>query len=84
MTARNFFTRKEYEGRNAMTLGAGEYATFLQWRDGGYKVRKGEKGTRIVKVIKTTKKDGRTDKEKTARGLRHYTVFSKAQVERVA
>ena len=84
MTAINFFTRKEYGGRNALTLGAGEYATFLQWRDGGYKVRKGEKGAKIVKVLQSTKTDKNTDKKKTVRGLRYYTVFSKAQVERVA
>lgn len=75
----NFFTRKEYNGVNAAVLGDNEYATFLQWNKGGYKVKKGSKHTRIIKVVETKDKNG-----KSKRGVRFYKVFSREQVEKVA
>lgn len=79
----NYFTRVEYKGKNQMSLVDGEYATFLQWKDGGFKVKKGEKGSKIIKVVRFSEKDKKTNKVEDKAGVKYYTVFEKNQVEKV-
>lgn len=78
----NFTTKQPYTGGNALTLGGGEWATFIQWRNAGYKVKKGEKGTRLGRVLEysTKNKEGKLEDKK---GLRTFVVFSTAQVEKI-
>lgn len=45
-----------YQGRNVSELGTGEWATFIQWKSAGYKVKKGEHGKHIVKFIEMVEK----------------------------
>lgn len=84
---RNAITGLCYKGRNVSTLaGAGysepEWATFIQWREAGYNIRKGEHGERIMTFNPTTRpdKDGKIV-ESTA--VRCYVVFNREQVEKV-
>lgn len=54
-----------------------EWATFLQWKAAGYKVKKGSKGTgcrTFVEVTLTKNKD-------TTMAPRYFTLFNKEQVE---
>lgn len=62
-----------------------EWATFLQWKQAGYMVKKGEKaGSHIVKFVevtaKKTGKDG-TVKLQAEQRPRGYAVFNRDQVE---
>ena len=81
----NFSTRKEYSGQNQTTLTGqyreNEWGTFLQWQTAGFQVKKGQKGTRIRKIVTI-------DKDQTALGQatkvpRFYTVFNREQVQPV-
>ncbi len=86
-TARNAVTGVEYQGTNAATLGTGKWATFLQWKGAGRSIKKGEKGTRIIKFLEnevTSNKPGvlpGTGKaaKTTKVGFRYYTVFEEGQ-----
>ena len=77
----NAITREKYSGRNVGALGAGEFATFLQWRKAGYNVRKGEHGRKIVKFVEFISKDNAQKVAKAASAPRVYTVFERGQVE---
>ena len=86
----NKVTGVEYKGRNiAILLSRGyesqEWATYLQWNEKGYAVKKGEKGTSCLTFGTTgkidTKKDNNTgSKESYAKA---FTVFNIAQVEKI-
>lgn len=54
------------------------FATFKQWSDAGYKVKKGSKGIELMKVV--TVKD-KNDPEKTKSVPRRFFVFNIEQVE---
>jgi len=83
----NATTSMAYRGSNVaelMTRGYGspEWATFLQWREAGYKVKKGEKGTHCLHFGKTTKKDTQTGKTKVTGYMKGFVVFNREQVEK--
>ena len=91
ITPYNKTTGLEYQGYNVnFLLMAGfkspEWATFLQWKGAGYKVKKGSKGTAIrtfVSITKQTKKKGGAIVSESAHAPRCYTVFNIEQVEQV-
>ncbi|MFZ9078829.1 MAG: ArdC-like ssDNA-binding domain-containing protein [Alphaproteobacteria bacterium] len=77
----NTTTGKEYTGGNvAELLAAGftsnEWATYKQWQGEGMQVQRGQKGTRITKMVKIICK--KEHKEKLV--PRYYTVFNAEQV----
>jgi len=77
----NTTTGKEYTGSNvAELLAAGftsnEWATYKQWQGEGMQVQRGQKGTRITKMVKIICK--KEHKEKLV--PRYYTVFNAEQV----
>lgn len=83
----NLKTKKEYNGRNIVTLSmiknargynSSEWVTFLQARELGYKVRKGEKGVPILAVC-----ENKTDDGKTKKGVRGYYVFNVEQLDKI-
>jgi len=78
----NATTQREYQGGNQVTLTStaftsNEWATFLQWRGMGCRVKKGERGTHILKVLDVEDKKG--NKKHVAR---NYVVFNREQVEK--
>lgn len=78
----NIKTQREYQGKNATFLvmagfKSPEWGTFLQWKELGYKVKKGAKSQKILKVIDL-------ENEKNDKAIRTYSVFNKDQVEVVA
>lgn len=77
----NHTTKQPYTGHNANILQGGEWATFIQWRDAGYKVRKGEKGTRLARVIEYSEKKG--DKIEDKKALKSFVVFNINQVQKI-
>lgn len=85
---KNAKTGNDYEGRNATILEAMPYtsenwATFLQWRELGRKVKKGAKGTPIVRMIEITKTDKKTKKVESGNVPMYYHVFNEEQTEAV-
>ena len=78
----NFNTGKEYTGQNQITLTgkyrSNEWGTYLQWTAAGVRVKKGQKGTRIIKIVNYTDAKGKEN-----RAPRFYTVFNREQVEPV-
>lgn len=78
----NFITKKEYNGQNQLALHnkfiSNEWATFLQWKQAGFNVKKGEKGTRIIKIVEVDA--SQTDLGKVTKVPRAYTVFNREQV----
>lgn len=79
----NYVTRQPYNGKNAQTLTiaaldypTAEFLTFRQALSVGRCVRKGQHGTRILKVVRSENADG-----ETRTGLRGYTVFNIAQTD---
>ena len=78
----NAITRKEYQGNNQTLLAqspykCGEWATFLQWRESGLQVKKGERGTHIIKIIEVINPKGKTEKRP-----RTYVIFNREQVKK--
>lgn len=88
-----------YSGVNSILLqlsgrSDNRWMTYRQASDAGYQVRKGEKGTTVVKVV-DAKVKGRDDKEplgegseaneegaeRTVKSLKRYTVFNAEQIE---
>ena len=54
------------------------WATFKQWKDAGYKVMKGSKGTELIKIVSVIDKN---DPEKKKSVPRRFFVFNVDQVE---
>lgn len=89
----NAVTDHKYSGINIINLwltsavqgyGSARFATYKQWSDKGCQVRKGEKGTTIVKFKVIEKERENNDGEKETFGipiLKHFTVFSAEQVD---
>lgn len=80
MSPFNAKTKREYQGKNAAFLHmegfkSPEWATFLQWKELGFKVNKGSKSCEILKVVDVDGKDGQPDK-----AIRTYSVFNREQV----
>lgn len=86
---KNFATQKEYQGINLLLLGCLRYTspyflTFLQAKELGGHVRKGERGSLVVKYGTYNKRDEATQEEESVklRGyLRGYTVFNSSQID---
>ena len=91
---RNIETDKAYSGINILSLWiAGDRAgyahalwgTYLQWQRIGAQVRKGERGSLVVKYGTYERKGGEAvdsgDDTEVAKYLKHYFVFNAAQVE---
>ena len=87
---RNFSTGNPYHGINVFLLGSLRYTspyflTFIQTKELGGNVRKGERGSLVVKYGTYTKQtEGAADTEQTGehrKFLRAYTVFHASQIE---
>lgn len=79
----NYVTRKPYHGVNLLLLDkGGEYLTFLQAKQAGGHVKKGEKSSLIVffKFIEKENEDGETE---TKPFLQYSNVFHISQCENV-
>jgi antirestriction protein ArdC len=88
----NAVTKHQYSGINVVSLwltstvqgySSARFATYKQWKKKGLQVRKGEKGTTIVKfsiLEKEKEKNGRMEVY-TVPLLRKYTVFAAEQVD---
>lgn len=87
---KNFVSGEEYRGNNLLLLGTRKfvspwYLTFLQAKSLGGNVRRGEKGTRIVKYGKHHPNlDGETSAKAQTRKkhfVKSYAVFNSSQIE---
>ncbi|MBL9144947.1 MAG: DUF1738 domain-containing protein [Verrucomicrobiaceae bacterium] len=87
---RNFSTGKAYQGINVFLLGSLRFTspyflTFIQAKELGGNVRKGEHGSLVVKYGTYTKDDEQTvtagEDAETRRYLKAYTVFHASQIE---
>jgi antirestriction protein ArdC len=89
---RNFATGRQYQGINVWLLGSLRYTspyflTFLQAKELGGHVRKGERGSLVVKYGTYQKQEDEApaqgaDEEAETRGyLKGYTVFHASQIE---
>jgi len=80
--AMNYITRKPYRGVNPMLLPyGGEYLTFLQAKELGGHVKKGEKGNMVVFFKPLEVDDTKTGDKKTITLLKYSTVFHLSQIE---
>ena len=80
----NASTNKEYTGLNVCTLmntpfADQTWATYKQWQELGFQVQKGEKGTKIQKIVVVMDKKTGDDKKVP----KNYTVFNVAQVKNI-
>jgi antirestriction protein ArdC len=85
MTPTNYVTELPYSGKNALILASSGYKdprflTFLQAKQAGLMIRKGEKGIPLMRVIRNEKKED----EKKRNGLRGFVVFNIEQTEVLA
>ena len=89
-TASNAVTGKQYQGFNWFLLAmaeddglAGPWATYKQWQSVGAQVRKGEKGTKVLRpMILPDKKAIEAGKDGATFVLfKGYTVFATSQVD---
>jgi len=88
---RNFSTGRAYQGINVFLLGSLRFTspyflTFIQAKELGGRVRKGERGSMVVKYGTYSKQDkgaaaGADESAETRRFLKAYTVFHASQVE---
>ncbi|GAA5134901.1 zincin-like metallopeptidase domain-containing protein [Prosthecobacter algae] len=88
---RNFSTGKAYQGINVFLLGSHRFTspyflTFIQAKELGGHVRKGERGSLVVKYGTYTKQDEdapaqNEEEAETRRFLMGYTVFHASQIE---
>lgn len=86
-------TGQHYDGSNIDTLDAIKaqkgysdhlWATFLQWRDMGYSVKKGERGVKLARYGTIQKIDAKTGKAKQSGYMRAFVVFNIEQVHKIA
>jgi antirestriction protein ArdC len=85
---RNFASGKPYHGINVFLLGSLRYTspyflTFLQARELGGNVMKGEKGSLVIKYGTYTKEVEGDASEEQRKFLKGYTVFHASQIEGV-
>lgn len=85
---RNFQSTNDYQGINILLLGMSGYLspwfmTFLQAKEKGGTVRKGEKGSLVVKYGEYQRKDSKSGKEEdeVRRYLKGYHVFNASQID---
>jgi len=80
--AMNYVTRKPYRGVNPMILPhSGEYLSFLQAKELGGRVKKGEKGSIVVFFKPLEVEDNQTGEKKNIPFLKYSTVFHLSQIE---
>ena len=80
--AMNYVTRKPYRGVNPMILPhSGEYLSFLQAKELGGCVKKGEKGSIVVFFKPLEVEDNQTGEKKNIPFLKYSTVFHLSQIE---
>lgn len=86
----NGHTGEAYKGENQMHLqvakrehnyDSSEWYTYLQAKEHGWKVQKGQHGIRLTRVIEDTVKDNKTGVTRPRFGLRHFTVFNFDQMD---
>ena len=84
----NYATRKPYQGINVFLLGSLRYTspfflTFIQAKELGGHVRKGEHGSLVVKYGTYSKEDESAEDGEASprRFLKAYTVFNASQIE---
>lgn len=89
---KNFISQREYRGINVLLLGSQRFTspnflTFLQAKELGGHVKKGERGFMVVKYGTYDKQDDQPAEQKDESGkrgyLKAYTVFHESQVEGV-
>jgi len=85
---RNFSSGKPYHGINVFLLGSLRYTspfflTFLQAKELGGHVRKGEKGSLVIKYGTYTKETEGEASDEQRKYLKGYTVFHASQIEGV-
>lgn len=85
----NFATSKVYRGVNVWLLGmlgfsSPYFLTFVQTKALGGHVRKGEKGSLVVKWGTFETEDKDSGEDKTRGFLKSYTVFNASQIEGIA
>ena len=89
-TPYNALTKIPYKGMNVPALAlqsfkSKEWATFLQWKEMGFKVKKGNHGTHLRTFIEqengfTLKENGKLE-PKSDYVANHFVVFNREQVE---
>lgn len=89
---KNYQSSRDYRGINVLMLGMSGYVapwfmTYLQAKEAGGNVRKGEKGHLVVKFgdfkKKATDQESGEEVEETRKYLKGYTVFNACQIEGV-
>ena len=89
----NFITRKPYQGGNADTLQdviesqgfqSIEFGTFIQFKNAGRMVQKGQKGVKLCKPVEKEYKDKKTGKVTKKTIVTGFTVFNLEQTEVLA
>lgn len=80
----NFSTNTPYTGNNELTLShapfeGNEWGTFIQWRKHGFSVQKGQRGTKLGRVLEYSTKN-KAGKLEQKRGMRAFIVFNREQV----
>ena len=93
LNARNATTGARYKGANTITLAiagidnyrTGQWATYKQWKDSGAQVRRGERGTTLVRWVPRPHPDKSADGDTPARPPtlvpRAFTVFNADQTD---
>ena len=86
----NAKTQKPYQGGNIIALLESGYenqiwATYRQWKELGYQVQKGEKGTHLKKIVTVEKKKKNGDKVKknVPRGFCVFNIDQVAEMETI-
>lgn len=82
----NLTTGIPYRGFNNYYLDHEKYVdarwmTYKQAKANGWHVKKGERGSRIIRYIESQKKDKKTGKVENKFGVRSYVVFNASQIE---
>ena len=87
---KNAKTQQEYTATNSSSLEeslvlngfeSDEWATFLQWKELGFNVKKGEKSTQLCRVVYKKEISKTTGKEVKKKLLKRFNVFNRDQVE---
>jgi len=87
---KNFVSQKPYKGINRLLLGMSSmaqgfnnpaWATYPQWQEKGFNVKKGEKATQIVFYKKVTKDNKETNSIDIFPVLKTYFVFNVEQTD---
>jgi len=86
---KNLASSLTYQGNNLINLltvsidrkyTSGVWASYRQWAERGYQVKKGEKGTKIV-YFKSDETENKNENEKKGRLLKSSYVFNKDQTD---